>query len=353
MDVINKLYSTVSQTVSQISLVLPGNPVTREYDVLKHTASAGRGCVWKIYNGVKKSTREEASIFLLEKKQFELYAKDEKEVIFNIIRKGIFQITKLRHPLVLTVQTPLEESRESFAFATEPIFASMANIIGESIPSSVVSELMNYKLHDAELKFGILQLFEGLNFIHNEAKLIHRNISPHSILLNTNGAWKLFGFDYSVSSSENEFECDFYENRRNTNILSFPDLNFVAPECILNNKCTSRSDYYSIGMLICVIYLKTCNPYKSRNNDISDFKIRAANLSTSKHPILEKVPPIVQGVVEPLLSFNPEQRPDLRQVAKGAFGRFTMESKSPPGRKRRFFCWKRNNSNYTQKMKRK
>ncbi|KAL9694602.1 hypothetical protein quinque_013887 [Culex quinquefasciatus] len=68
-----------------------------------------------------------------------------------------------------------------------------------------------------------------------------------NILLNTNGAWKLFGFDYSVSSSENEFECDFYENR-NTNILSFPDLNFVAPECILNNKCTSRSDYYSIGI---------------------------------------------------------------------------------------------------------
>lgn len=43
MDVINKLYSSVSSTVSQLSGVLPGNPVTREYEAEKQIASAGRG----------------------------------------------------------------------------------------------------------------------------------------------------------------------------------------------------------------------------------------------------------------------------------------------------------------------
>lgn len=43
MDVINKLYSSVSSTVSQLSGVLPGNPVTREFEAEKHIASAGRG----------------------------------------------------------------------------------------------------------------------------------------------------------------------------------------------------------------------------------------------------------------------------------------------------------------------
>lgn len=43
MDVINKLYSSVSSTVSQLSGVLPGNPVTREFEAEKQIASAGRG----------------------------------------------------------------------------------------------------------------------------------------------------------------------------------------------------------------------------------------------------------------------------------------------------------------------
>lgn len=43
MDVINKFRSTVTNTMSQLSTVLPGNPVTREYEATKHIASAGVG----------------------------------------------------------------------------------------------------------------------------------------------------------------------------------------------------------------------------------------------------------------------------------------------------------------------
>ena len=51
MDVLNKfkstlqssVSSTVFTTVSSIKDVLPGNPVTREYEVHEHIASAGPG----------------------------------------------------------------------------------------------------------------------------------------------------------------------------------------------------------------------------------------------------------------------------------------------------------------------
>lgn len=46
MDVLNKFCSTVQTTVSQLSGVLPGNPVTREYEVTSHVASAGTGSVY-------------------------------------------------------------------------------------------------------------------------------------------------------------------------------------------------------------------------------------------------------------------------------------------------------------------
>ena len=62
MDVLNKfkstlqssVSSTVFTTVSSIKDVLPGNPVTREYEVHEHIATAGPGSFfdilfWKLF----------------------------------------------------------------------------------------------------------------------------------------------------------------------------------------------------------------------------------------------------------------------------------------------------------------
>lgn len=314
MEVFNKLYTSVTQTVSQLSSVLPGNPVTREYDITGHIASAGRGCMWKIYSGTKKSTGQEASIFLLEKRQFDRYSKEDREEIFEIARRGVTQITKIRHPQVLTVQHPLEESRESFAFATEPVYASLANVLGDTtnIPSQVISELGNYSLYETEIKYGLLQLIEGIQFIHNETKLVHRNISPHSVVLNSHGIWKIFGFDYCVSSEN----ANRYDYNPNQNILAIPSLEYTAPECALENGYSSRADYYALGVLIGAIYAKKCNPFKTFGRDYTAFKKNAQELRAGKCPNLINVPQAVRSHVEKLLTASPERRPDLVQLSK-------------------------------------
>jgi SCY1-like protein 2 len=50
--------------------------------------------------------------------------------------------------------------RESLAFATEPVFASLANILGstENMPSPPPAHLTNYKLFEVEIKYGLLQV---------------------------------------------------------------------------------------------------------------------------------------------------------------------------------------------------
>lgn len=189
MDMLNKLKSTVTTTVSQLSGVLPGNPVTREYEVGKLIGSAGPDLLWKIYSGYKKSTKQEASIFVLEKKLLEKYSKKDKDQLVEILRKGVAQLTRLRHPQVLTVQHPVEESRESLAFATEPVFASLANVLGchENI-LPVPQQLREYKLFEVEIKYGLQQLIEGLIFLHNDVKLLHGNLCPESIVVNQQGS---------------------------------------------------------------------------------------------------------------------------------------------------------------------
>jgi SCY1-like protein 2 len=183
----------VSTTVSQLSGVLPGNPVTREYEVGKLIGSAGPDLLWKIFSGRKKSTKQEASIFVLEKKLLEKYSKKDKDQLVEVLRRGVAQLTRLRHPQILTVQHPVEESRESLAFATEPVFASLANVLGchENV-SPLPQQLRDYKLFEVEIKYGLQQLIEGLIFLHNDVKLLHCNICPESIVINQQGDITIF-----------------------------------------------------------------------------------------------------------------------------------------------------------------
>lgn len=60
------------------------------------------------------------------------------------------------------------------------------------------NSLTSHKLHDVDTKYGLIQVCEGLAFLHSDVKLLHRNICPESIMINLGGAWKIFGFDYCL-----------------------------------------------------------------------------------------------------------------------------------------------------------
>ena len=94
MEVFNKLRNTVSNTLSntvsstahslsQLSGVLPGNPVTREYEITSHICSAGPVLLWKVYSGFKKSTKQKAAIFVFEKRLLDQW--QDKLVKDNIL----------------------------------------------------------------------------------------------------------------------------------------------------------------------------------------------------------------------------------------------------------------------------
>ena len=67
--------------------------------------------MWKVYSAFKKSTREEASVFVLEKRLLEQWARRDRDTMLDTLRQGVSQLTRLRHPRVLTVQHAMEESR--------------------------------------------------------------------------------------------------------------------------------------------------------------------------------------------------------------------------------------------------
>ena len=62
------------------------------------------------------------------------------------------------------MQHPLEESRDCLAFATEPVYCSLANALGrwENMPQPVPKHIREYKLFDVEIKYGLLQVSRDL-----------------------------------------------------------------------------------------------------------------------------------------------------------------------------------------------
>lgn len=333
MDVLTKLRNTVSNTISntvqntayglsQLSNVLPGNPVTREFEVIAHIASAGPSLLWKVYNGYKKSTKQEAAIFVFEKRILEKFSKSDKELILETLKRGVAQLTKLRHPQILIVQHPLEESRDSLAFATEPVLASLANILGNhnNLPQSLPMALKDYKLHDIEIKYGLLQLGEGLAFLHGDVKLLHRNLCPESIVVNSHGAWKIFGFDFCALNQSIEGkqpQWSYVEYDISSTSIAQPNLDYQAPECILASSVGTASDIFSLGMLIYILHSpKNILPHES-NNDLLKHKQFLENFKSST--IADTFLPTsetLKDTVKLMLHHNPELRPDAHQFVK-------------------------------------
>lgn len=129
---LNSTVGNLNQLNKSVSNYLPGNNVTKEFEIVNDEwTSGGNQLCWKLYDAVKKSTNQKASIFVLEKKYLDGYAKRDKELILDSLKKSVQQLTRLRHPSILKVEHPLEESRDCIAFATEPVFCSLANTLGK------------------------------------------------------------------------------------------------------------------------------------------------------------------------------------------------------------------------------
>lgn len=308
---------------SAVSHVIPGNPLSRDFDIYSQVASMGPALLWKVFSAAKKSTKEEASVFLFEKKQIERHHKKDREIIIDSLRRGVQQLTKLRHPRILSVIHPLEETREALAFATEPIFSSLANVLGnrENMGSNPPNFLNNFSLFEVEIKHGLLQILEGLGFLHGDAKMIHRNICPSSIMLAKNGTWKLAGCEFvqqavNVADQTPTYSCE--EWRSDIPPEAQPRLDFMAPEYELTHQCGPASDMFSFGVLMFSLYNEGKPLYECKG-DLRAFRTNAEQLSSVRGSLLATIPAELTDHVKLLLNTEPTIRPDAPQMAQIPF----------------------------------
>eukprot|EP00850_Spirogloea_muscicola_P018777 SM000175S03324 [mRNA] locus=s175:275239:281097:- [translate_table: standard] len=172
--------------------------------------SGGPGLLWKLYRATPKSRAQatvaaEACVWILDKRTLaddrarRGTSKDAEEALLEVFRRDGAALSRLRHPGVVRVVEALDESRGAMAMVTEPVFASLANALGDfaNLPRPP-PDLDALELGPLEVKHGLLQLAESLAFLHNNARLVHRAVSPETVFITTSGAWKFGGLGFSV-----------------------------------------------------------------------------------------------------------------------------------------------------------
>jgi len=219
---------------------------------------------------------------------------------------------KLDHPNIV----PVYEVGE---YNGRPFFA-MAHITGEPLRDVVKQG----KLSVAEAVSLTQQICEGLHEAH-EAGVVHRDIKPGNIIIDSKGKPRLLDFGLATVSGE--------EKLTQTG-STLGTVGYMAPEQITGGKVDKRSDLFSVGVILYEM-LTGRRPFEGDNDAAI---IRAITTSTPE-PIARfksGVTGELQQVINKALAKDPALRYQHADGMLADLRRLTVET-APPRKNR--FVW--------------
>ncbi|KZT26503.1 kinase-like protein [Neolentinus lepideus HHB14362 ss-1] len=269
--------------------------------------------LWRVQSASHKVTNKRVSVWSFDKRspEMERLTAIAKEHTLSILKAEASALSRLRHPCILEMVEPLEETRNELIFATEPLISSLQL----SIPGSSRSTLV--ELDEVEIQKGILQLCKGLAFLHTSARLIHTNINPESILINTSGDWKISGLGLTIplqkpDGSETRWEFPTFDGRAPSHVQRSFD--YMAPEYALDELLVTESDMYSLGCLIYAVHCKGSPPFRNHGS-LSGLRDNAGKPLSG----IDRLDRDLQALLTLLLTRHPQGRPTPTDLPTHSF----------------------------------
>ncbi|KAG8626110.1 hypothetical protein KVT40_006511 [Elsinoe batatas] len=274
---------------------------------------------WKIFDAKRKSTGKAASVFVFDKKSLEPQGgglggrsggssvKAAQQEVFERLKREASSLARLRHPNILELAEPVEETRNGgLMFATEPVTASLAALLADQDDKElsgggrgrssryVVKEseegaaAKEFELDELEIQKGLLQIGKGLEFLHESAGLVHGNLTPDAIIVNSKGDWKITGMSFTGAATDSNkpgSTPSIYLSEVLNHDPRLPqavqlNLDYTSPDFVLDNNLTSAADMFSLGLVIIALYN---SPHKSPvecHGSLSSYKRTFASSST-------------------------------------------------------------------------
>ncbi|KAF8275226.1 kinase-like domain-containing protein [Lactarius quietus] len=272
---------------------------------------------WRVQSATHRVTGKRVSVWTFDKRSAEIdrlspMARDKS---MDVLKAEAMSLSKLRHPCILEMVEPLEETRSELIFATESLLSSLYLAIPGSPHGASLVDLD--EVEGSDIQKGILQLCKGLSFLHTSARTIHSDIHPESILINSAGDWKLGGLGLTIplkrpDGSSTEWEFPSYDNRMPP--FAQRSFDYIAPEYALDEVLSTASDMYSLGCLIYAVHLKGDPPFKNFGNLASVRESAGRPLSG-----IARLDGDLQAMLASLVTRHPQNRPTPASLPSLAF----------------------------------
>ncbi|WHP38888.1 MAG: serine/threonine-protein kinase [Mollicutes bacterium] len=132
-------------------------------------------------------------------------------------------------------------------------------LVLQYIKATTMRELLNRgeKFNEEKIKKIFLQILEALQFAEQK-KIVHRDLKPENIFINQNNQVKIFDFGISV---DHFFSSNVFSSK------PVGSAKYIAPEIIVDQKITTQSDIYAIGIMLYEILIGQV-PYFNDDNKV-------------------------------------------------------------------------------------
>ena len=151
------------------------------------------------------------------------------------VEREIKLIENLNHPNIIKYFSSFRENND-FYIVTEYINGGcLYDLMKENINQGK-------KIEEKKIWALLIQSLGGLLYLHENKKIIHRDIKPDNLLLDKNGNLKISDFGLSAIKSE---EAD--ENVKCHGTMAGA-IQFMAPEVAGGEKYGFKSDLYMLGL---------------------------------------------------------------------------------------------------------
>jgi SCY1-like protein 2 len=317
---------------------------------------------WKIHDAKKKSTGTPASVFIFDRKSLESRSggfgrssgssKKLQEDVIERLKREASNLARLRHPSVLQVLEPVEDTRNGgLMFATEHLTASLSGLLLEKDDQEKTtrggSRAARYMVQEAdgsrrrndveidelEIQKGLLQVAKGLEFLHESAGLVHGNLNPEAIYINSKSDWKISGLGFAGPPDSSETKSSLpplavsevlYQDPRLPASVQL-NIDYTSPDFALDSNVSSAADLFSLGLIIIALYNSPhVSPLQTNANLTTYKKLLSSPSSTPSQGnnfLCSKPIPndVLSHVLPRLITRRPAQRMNAREFQQSQY----------------------------------
>lgn len=184
-----------------------------------------------------------------------------------------------------------------------------------------------------EIQKGLLQISKALEFLHENAGLVHGNLTPDAVFVNAKSDWKISGLGFSSPPDGSSKPSSVVPINLSEVINIDPrlprsvqiNLDYSSPDFVLDSNLNEGADMFSFGLLIIALYNSPHTSPLQTNSSVSTYKRLFTSSSTipsasNKFLSTRPLPKELMGEVLPrLITRRPAQRMTAKEFQQSAY----------------------------------